>query len=340
MKDCCCFAWDADKQKVLCTPRGQRALRYGCNVADNGLFGSFSYTRRLERYADRGLTVAVPGLVPEEISKDLLCAAYIFLQQHDLLLRIDTKSPDSRIMEFAHLDVSKKIKAGGGIQYTTSVRGFARLVVLGSPNTKINEKNSPEFCWCAEHRKATAKPNAETGAVSLVSCDDGQYLVLCDATAVETQDINHEDANYTESPLAAIYSLMEAKFNHDLLVNQSEPAQVDADGWWTGGALQRIGRSMARRDDQKARSMANKTIETQITQNEPLSFIYDFCTCETPFDALLHVCDAAREPLIPHYMQVEDEKFKETFGIHRKLEFREATSRHVTPGDWWTSVYS
>ena len=346
VEDCCCFAWDIEKQKVFCTPRGQRALRYGCNVADNGLFGSISYTRRLERYADRAFVVGVPGYIPEEVSRDLLGSTYVFLRHRDMLLRVDAKVPDSRIMELAHRDATNKVKVSGGVLYTTSVRGFARLVVLATPGVKVSEKDAPEFCWCAAHRKASAIPNTETGAICLVSCDDGQYLILCDAAAVATEDIKHEDANYTESPLAAIYSLIEAKLNHDLLVDQRETAQADTDGWWTGGAMQRIGSSMARRHSQKARSVADETIETQMAQNEPVSFVYDFATCAAPFEALPHVLDAAKvTPWFDQHVAEErtpdgDESFKDTVGIHRRLAFRTFTERKSNPGDWWTGVYS
>ena len=345
VEDCCCFAWDIDKGKVVCTPRGQRALKYGCNVADNGLFGGLTYTRRLERYADRAFSVAVPGYAKEEVSRDLLGATYVFVMHRDLLLRIDSKTPDSRIMELAHRDATNKVKVCGGVLYASSIRGFARLVVLATPEVKVSEKEAPELCWCANHRKATAVPNSETGAVSLVSGLDGQYLVLCDAAAVETKEIIHEDANYTESPLAAIYSLIEAKLNHDIL-DQRETAQADTDGWWTGGAMQRIGSSMARRHGQKARSLADETIETRLNQNEPLSFVYDFVTCKAPFQALVHCLDAARviappEPRTPtDNAQADEERFRDNFGIYRQLSFRTFTERKCSPGDWWESVYS
>ena len=59
--DCACFTWLPIEGKVVCTARGLRALRYGVNIADNGRFDSPAYCRRLEKYADRGFAVAVPG---------------------------------------------------------------------------------------------------------------------------------------------------------------------------------------------------------------------------------------------------------------------------------------
>ena len=58
--DSCCFAYVPDDLKVYTTPRGIRALRYGCNVMDSQ-FSSPSYCHRLEKYAERGFSIAAHG---------------------------------------------------------------------------------------------------------------------------------------------------------------------------------------------------------------------------------------------------------------------------------------
>lgn len=85
--DSSCFAFVPSSQKVLCTPRGLRSVRYGANLVDTA-FASKSYTRRLEKYKSRGFAIAIPGFSPELVRTDIFNERYAFFVNTGLLLRL------------------------------------------------------------------------------------------------------------------------------------------------------------------------------------------------------------------------------------------------------------
>ena len=89
--DVCGFAWVAAEERVVCTPRALAALRYGVNIADSQ-FEGLGYCRRLEKYASRGWAIAVPGFDAARVRPELLRANYVFLNIHDLLLRVQPRA--------------------------------------------------------------------------------------------------------------------------------------------------------------------------------------------------------------------------------------------------------
>ena len=125
----------------------------------------------------------------------------------------------------------------GSHQRASSVRGFQRLVVLSTVDTNVQSADLPEISFCDAHKKCTAVPCSITGAVCPVACEKGEYLLLFDTSAEESED-DVDEEGYSETPLACVYKLLERRFNRDLL-GQSETPQQDGDGRWTGGALQK-----------------------------------------------------------------------------------------------------
>ena len=67
--DCCAVAYDG--ARVVATPRGRRAIEHRLNILDVGL-ASPTYERRLEKYAERGFAVLVPGMQREKLDSDIL----------------------------------------------------------------------------------------------------------------------------------------------------------------------------------------------------------------------------------------------------------------------------
>ena len=67
------------------TQRGLRALQFGARLADSGHDGP-GYTRRLEKYEQRGWKIAVPGLTGD----------HIYLEAYDVLLRPETSMGGSK----------------------------------------------------------------------------------------------------------------------------------------------------------------------------------------------------------------------------------------------------
>ena len=95
--DSCCFAFDYDLKKVLTTPRGLRALQYGVNIVDSN-FHSPTYWHRLQKYAERGYSIAVPGLLRDRISKQMLGSSYVMVKPHDLLLEVGKPVADIYVL--------------------------------------------------------------------------------------------------------------------------------------------------------------------------------------------------------------------------------------------------
>ena len=68
--DCCCCAYIPAENKVVRTPRGLRALRYGANIADSDFYGP-GYHRRLIKYDCRDFDLAVPGFECKRLSRNI-----------------------------------------------------------------------------------------------------------------------------------------------------------------------------------------------------------------------------------------------------------------------------
>ncbi len=89
VEDCCCFAYDLVQDKVFCTPRGRRALEFACDMVD-GRFDSNSYTMRLEKYAKRGFSIALPGCRSELVTPSVLRRSYVFAADYNMLFQVDS----------------------------------------------------------------------------------------------------------------------------------------------------------------------------------------------------------------------------------------------------------
>ena len=215
--DSSCFAVILDEDKVVCTPRGRRALRYGVNVVDNELFESSAHTRRLERYAKRGFAIGVPGYLPELVSTRLLSAEYAHFKAYDLLLRLKPLSQCAEELSIPNRNQTAHVKIGGK-QDATSVRGFERIVVLD--RCTIRHLEVPNLTFCEHHRKVSAEPANDTGCVVPIVLGGGAYKLLWNAIATEPE-ISESDCDdivedYTATPLAAVYNLLEKKFNSEI----------------------------------------------------------------------------------------------------------------------------
>ena len=113
--DVCCVAYIPSERKVVCTPRGRRAIRYSTNIADSDYDGP-NYHRRLLKYDARGFTVAVPGFEAKRLSRTFTEGRYVMLEPYDVLLRAqaDTVEEMTRADSFERASCS-------------SVRGFELL---------------------------------------------------------------------------------------------------------------------------------------------------------------------------------------------------------------------
>ena len=131
--DCSCFAYVPSTRKLLCTPRGLRAVRYGANLVDVA-FGGKSYTTRLEKYASRGFAIAPPGYSPELVRADLLGHPYAYFAHSGLLLRMGRCIWDqTSVTCLPNITKSYKI-VPETMRAGVAVRNLAKLVVLDKGN--------------------------------------------------------------------------------------------------------------------------------------------------------------------------------------------------------------
>ena len=99
--------------------------------------------------------------------------------------------------------------------------------------------------------------------------------------------------------------------------------------------MQKLSKAMATRCDMADRALREQT-SSRLLCKVPLMYVYDFCSCDTPFDDLLFVHDAGRPPL----RKLGDDEFLEVYGVTRRLEFAARRVVRESTTDWWSCVYS
>jgi hypothetical protein len=124
--DCCCFAYQLGTGRVVTTPRGLRALRYGACLVDTE-FDTSSYCPRLEKYGFRGWQIGVPGLEELRVPPKAL-----HVMAEDVVLTLtDGKSPCRDDFSVPGLDGSASIVKPTFTQPARVLHGPARLWVVG-----------------------------------------------------------------------------------------------------------------------------------------------------------------------------------------------------------------
>jgi hypothetical protein len=330
--DCCCFAFIPRTNRVVCTPRGLRALRYAVNIADNSRFDGRNYCRRLEKYARRGFAIAVPGFEPKHVHASLLSrGTFVFLHEYDILLKVEPKELHGKDMEIQtkHPDGSGVQNVNvevGAVQRGQAILGFARLVIM---DRKIaNHVQLPRTSFCPHHLKTFAKHSSATGTCIPIVVDSGHYMLLWGAGKddKETQS-DDDDEYYTETPLASAYTLLEKHFNRELEANTHEEDE--------GGIMEKLSGGMTRPSCQRVQTTLHNTTASRLMRKSHLLYVYDFLPCDGSFEDLKFVRNAGRHPL--KIMSGED--FKKAYGIHRELRFVSRARSLISTTDWWSVVY-
>ena len=88
-------------------------------------------------------------------------------------------------------------------------------------------------------------------------------------------------------------------------------------------------------DRVKSINILRENISTRVIAKKPLMYVYDFMCCDSAFEDLRYVLDAAKSPL----QMLDDERFKAVYGLDRRLEFRQRKPRPQASSDWWTDIY-
>ena len=311
--DCCCVAYIPNGRRVVCTPRGLRALRHGANVVDSSFDGR-GYHRRLLKYDGRGFQIAVPGFEPRNISRRLLEAEYILLEAHDLLLRAGPPDVEDITLSVSTRDdaMSRNFKPAG--RRCLSISGFERTVVLKYAK-KVQKVRAADI---------------ENGFVRpLVSAHGGTYTLF---SGLE-DDGEMDGENYSASPVAAVRLLLKQVFDNRLQNSSDTPQREFA--WWAGGAMQKFAKQPLKDASRTAWSSVQANLRN-LRHGEGLQFVYDVCTVDTPFVDLKFVIDAGRPPL----QGLDDDCFESAYGLSRSLRYRANELRARDISDMWASVYA
>ena len=290
--DCCAVAWEPQRQRVVATPRGLQSLRSRVIVADSS-FESKTYIRRLEKYGQqRGFALFVPGLDMSMVRPEIFEGDYTYFEDIDLLVRVSEMEPGP--FEFW----GGRVKATS-MQRATRVRGMERvLVVHRSVYKRTSLSQSPLLSAGVRGRfwiiRGLSQIDISGDSDDSVVDDDGEIL-------------------YEAVPFCCIQSLMSAAVRGDLF---AEGHRVD------GGAIfpSQLWRGFNIADMLKSSKV-----------NGRLSFVFDFADCKSPFDSLMYLHDAAREPL----RNLSDEAFERQYGLSRRLTFKQRVPRCRSSVNWW-----
>ena len=125
--DCCCVAWQPSSDRVVATPRGLRALRYGACLVDTELDSS-AYARRLEKYGLRGWRIGLPGLEELRVAPALLKGPHVRVRDQ-LLILSGGKVCTQEVQLAAHGRVEKVTPTH--TQQGRIVQGPGRLYLMG-----------------------------------------------------------------------------------------------------------------------------------------------------------------------------------------------------------------
>jgi len=332
--DSCCFAFDHDSDKVFTTPRGMRALKYGVNVVDSN-FASPCYWRRLEKYIERGYSIAVPGYTKEHVSKDLKEASYVYIPKYELLVKTGTLLPgrDNEITYAENPHSQKqnllKVKATAQ-QFGHSVKGLSRLIVLDLGLARY--VNAPSNWLCKKHARIVCDTGPYSGFCTPICTGDvGTYLLLWGIEppckeAEFTEEEEEEFEGYQACPMASTYNILEKAY-------QQHPQNVEDEGWFKGGIMEKLAKKIAKSNTSSVFETSLQCNATKAVVGQPLHFVYDIVGTETKFNDLKYVLDAAQSPL------KDGPDFEKIYGISRRLTFASKAKRRTVESNMFEHVY-
>ena len=329
--DCCCFVWLPEQNRVMCSPRGLRALQYRVNIADGRFTGS--YCRRLEKYAARGFAIAIPGLDCDQINPNVFKGHHALLTNCDLLVRTsrspawsasdksDTVTAQACRITFQHTEIGRVVK------------GVERILVLDAARRGVLEveRRAPTPVYCERHKRLTLRN--ECDAVGLVRLGSGAVSLVANAKLDCASDVDYE--GYSVAPTVVAQQLLLDIFQQEQIAMGEETLMEDA--FWKGGKMEQLAKEMRRRCTERLHASLEQLILNCLRKDTRIPFVYDLVMCNgTSVEDLNFVRDAGRPP----FFALDAAHFISKYGIEQKLTFREAKERTPTPSiDWFSAVY-
>ena len=308
--DCCCVAWELDRNRVVATERALRAICHQANIADP-TFGTKSYFRRLEKYGRRGFAVCVPDFDEDMVDQSTAQATYLHVQGIDLLLRVGDIVP-RRVL------LPKGGARATSIQTGVAQKGLLRMYVLDRLSYRTLRLESGIHILSAGRRNFYH-----------VFRGVHRNSVRGDSDDSEKIDESSDDEQYKGIPMETIDSLLTCALRKDL--RQDDAAHDDHDSWLTGGAMQRLTHYMQQGKMHHVLSVAMEGFSEDVAASKNVAFVYDFAPCTLAWQSLRYLHDAGKRPLLT----LPSDEFMETYGIARNLQFDRRLPRTPEDENWF-----
>jgi len=326
--DCCGFAYDLSASAVYCTPRAHRAVCHRCNIVESNL-RSVTYDDRLEKYANRGYSIGVPGLKEQYIDSRLYNGKFLYEECFGVLIRLEGERkelPEETSKQF-HVwfgytpqvfDLPVKYERGG-----RCLKGLERLLVLD----EVHYKHNRHIDFCSSNvcfRVPDEAEDFEHACLCLASERDGQYVLL-------------SGMEFSRSESGGMCKLQ----------------NMYAKRW----AQQMYGRSEFDMEKLSSEITLRNSVACRQMNMKHIGVVFDSTLISNDsHDDLQFIRDAYRGPLRrlredvseDSGGEVDDERFCQRFGLPRRLEFRRGFAtfqRQCTPmgrsrrGDLWHGIY-
>lgn len=346
--DCAAVAFEPATSKTYMSPRAKRAFETGCNILDSR-FNSPTYAERLWKYAKRGFAVAVPGLDINMVSPRVANDNYVFVQDKDILLRLDKLGDVGSKKTHVDFDGQREGMTYVRCDETSVVDGLLKLVVMDRRITNRNVRNVslPVIKECERCAIRAVEPATNTASPLLVRTGVPRKYHLLWGAGLSTDDMNDiswmdddfeldrgdfsDVAGYTCTPLARAYDL----FSHLLDMSLFEEEVC------TSGVVSRLSHRMTQQNGEVAASMCRRHCDmSRRISSSKVGFAWDFINVMIDgFDTLKGVFDAGFIPSLTCDARLSDDAFEQKHGFPRYLEFKRAVTRRPIEIDWFRDVY-
>ena len=344
--DCTAVAFLPATRKAYITPRAKRAFESGCNILDSR-FNSPTYADRLWKYANRGFSVAVPGLDMNLISRNIARDNYIIVEDKNILLRIDKMGTFGSHQTNVEFDGRRSRIAYIRCDEASKVDGMMKLVVMDRcvVNGNVRAVSLPRIKECEKCRIRTVEPAVNTDSPLLLHTGvPRKYQLIWGAALPDNNlgdrsemdddreaEVTEDVSGYTCTPLARAYDLFAYLLEMQLL-------EEDV---CRSGIVARLSESMKEQNGEVAASVCrrhyNRILSTHTCR---VGFVWDLVNANVDgFDSLKSILDAGVVPSIPYTTGLTDNVFERKYGFPRFLNFNYGKLRRPTKIDWFHDVY-
>ena len=346
--DCAAVAFEPATRKTYMSPRAKRAFESGCNILDSR-FNSPTYPERLWKYANRGFSLAVPGLDMHLISSNIAKDNYVFVEDKNILLRIDKMgrfgSNQTNVQFYGRRLRVDYVRC----DEASRVDGMFKLLVMDRrfANGNVRVVSMPSVKECEKCRIRTAEPAVNTDSPLLICTGVPRKYHLVWGAGLANDDfgdlsmdnddfdaeVTEDVSGYACTPLALAYDLFAHMLETQLLEDDTSKS----------GIVARLSGKMQQQNGEVAASMCRRHYERMLSmKGSRVGFAWDLVNANVDsFDSLKAIFDAGVIPSISSSSSagLPDNIFEQKYGFSRLLRFNRANLRKPTEIDWFCDVY-